>query len=105
MTAPLAERAFQAQVEQLARTTSWLVYHARDSRRSEPGFPDVALARPPRLILAELKTEAGRLTAAQRRWLEALKAVTTTEAAVWRPSDWPRIEAALVHGAPVTTGG
>jgi hypothetical protein len=37
--------------------------------------------------MVELKTAAGRLTPAQRQWLDALSQVTTVHSAVWRPGD------------------
>lgn len=68
----LSEREFLQQLRDLARVFGWLCYHRHDSRRSEPGFPDLLLVRPPSVIFAELKTNVGRLTPAQRTWLEAL---------------------------------
>jgi hypothetical protein len=49
-----------------------MCYHAFDSRRSTPGFPDVVLVRPPSVLLVEMKTDRDRLTPPQRDWLEAL---------------------------------
>jgi hypothetical protein len=90
----------------------WRWYHTRDSRRSVPGFPDLVLVRPPRLLFVELKTERGKLTADQVAWLEDLEMVSATfvgrawdppadplpppvEVYVWRPSDRPEIERIL----------
>jgi len=39
----------------------------------------------------ETKTLTGRLTKAQRRWIETLTAAGA-DAAVWTPSSWPEIE-------------
>ena len=83
------ERTFQAAVVELAKLCRWSVYHAFDSRRSSPGFPDLVLAKSGRVIFAELKSERGTLSKAQRSWLEA------TGGSCWRPSDWPHIEATL----------
>ncbi len=82
-------------VERTARLLRWLVYHTYDSRNSTPGFPDLVLIRPPRLIVAELKTETGRVTDEQKLWLENFKAVPMVETYVWRPSDWKKVEAVL----------
>jgi hypothetical protein len=68
----LAEAAFQRQVEQLAAFYGWRTYHTHDSRRSAAGFPDLVLIRGPELLFVELKTDRGRLSAAQAAWLEAL---------------------------------
>ena len=55
----------------------------------------MVLCRPPRLILAELKRVGGRLTAAQRGWLDALSACAGVECYLWTPDDWEAIVAAL----------
>lgn len=91
----VTEKDFQATVLELARVLGWRCYHTHDSRRSEPGFPDIVAVRPPRVIYAELKTERGRLTPTQRDWLSLLKGCPGVEAHVWRPSKWPEIEAVL----------
>ena len=69
-----------------------LVYHTRDSRGSDEGFPDLVIAREDLGVLyRETKTLTGRLTKAQRRWIETLTAAGA-DAAVWTPSSWPEIE-------------
>ena len=81
-------------VRDLARLGGWLAYHTHDSRRSDPGFPDLVLVRPPDLVVAELKTEHGRMTGAQAHWIEALTACGI-EVHVWRPSDVEAVAARL----------
>ena len=87
----ISEKDFLEQVRELARYEGWLSYHTYRSTRSEPGFPDLVLVRPPRLIFAELKTEKGRVTPAQRLWLDVLGRCNEVEAHLWRPSDWDQI--------------
>lgn len=84
----VSEKVFQAQVIEVARLTGWLCYHSWTSIHSEPGYPDLTLVRPDGsgLIFAELKTERGRITASQSRWLDALRA-NGVAAPVWRPHD------------------
>ena len=89
------EKQFQTTVMQLARLTGWNFYHTHDSRHSAKGFPDLCLVRGPRCIMAELKTDTGKLTADQEAWLIALGAVPGLEVALWRPSSWPEIERVL----------
>src|SRR5262245_24961786 len=73
----------------LAAWWGWRAYHTYDSRKSAPGFPDLALVRPPRLIFAELKVGRGRLSADQQRWLrDLLRCGGNVEMYVWRPQDW-----------------
>jgi hypothetical protein len=90
---PLPEAAWQRTVLDLAKLQGWLCYHTRDSRGSEPGFPDWVLVRD-RVIFAELKSDAGKLRPAQRRWIGRL-ADAGAEAYVWRPRDWDEVKAAL----------
>lgn len=84
------EKAFQAQVVALARTLGYSCYHTFDSRHSAAGFPDLAVWRPGRFILAELKTDAGKLTPPQAGTIMELDAAGV-EAYVWRPRDWAGI--------------
>ena len=85
------ERELQDKVIELAHVTGWLTYHTYDSRRSERGFPDLVLVRPPRMVVAELKAERGHLTDDQAVWMRALGECPGVEAYVWRPSDWDEI--------------
>jgi hypothetical protein len=79
------EAEWQRQVVDLARMYGWLVYHTFDSRRSEPGFPDLTLVNRT-FVIAELKTDRGRLSPDQQKWLERLGAAGV-EVHVWRPRD------------------
>lgn len=92
---------------------AWRRYHTRNAKGSDPGFPDLVLVRPPRLIFAELKTDSPRakVTADQRAWLDDLAGVgidpgwedqarrrlsgPMVETYVWRPADRPDIERIL----------
>jgi hypothetical protein len=87
----VTEKEFLQIVRDLARQTGWLEYHPYDSRRSTPGYPDLTLVRPPRIIFAELKTERGKTTQAQREWLTELARCPQCEVYLWRPSDWDTI--------------
>lgn len=94
-----SEKSFQQQILQLAHLTGWRSYHTFDSRRSAPGFPDLVLVRPPRLLFVELKSERGRLRPEQRVWLEDLALCDSVHARLWRPGDWTEIEKALCQRA------
>ena len=95
------ERDFQKQVVALANLAGWRTYHTHDSRRSNPGFPDLVLVHRSqgRLIFAELKAQKGKLRTEQAEWLSDLWQITEgrewAEVYVWRPSDWASIEATL----------
>lgn len=98
MTATLpaiTERDFMRQVLDLAGIYGWAVYHPALSKWSERGWPDLAMVRPPRFVLAELKRENGTTTSHQERWLGMLGACPGIEVYLWRPSDIERIAAVL----------
>lgn len=88
------EGAFLAQVRAAAKLLGWATYHVHDSRHSEAGFPDLVLVKRPRVIFAELKSDRGKLTEAQRAWIDELRACGQ-EAYVFRPRDWKTIERVL----------
>lgn len=84
------ESEFQAQVLAVAKTFGFqLTYHTHDSRRSNPGFPDLVLlhVRTGRLIFAELKTQTGRVRPEQEQWINAFR-LGGHVAEVWRPADY-----------------
>ncbi len=84
----MSEDELQAQVEQFARGMGWLVYHTRDSRRSERGFPDLVLVHPHAgaTLFVELKRDGEHPTPDQWRWLRAL--ALRGAVFVWRPLNW-----------------
>ena len=103
MVAVQTERAFQDAVVGYARVCGWRVHHTRPARTSngwrtplqrDAGYPDLTLCRPPRLVVVELKSQAGRTSSAQDSWLEALDA-SGIETYLWRPSQLSEIEEAL----------
>ena len=67
----LLEKEWQQQVVQLFRQLGWTGYHTHDSRRSQPGFPDIVLVRE-RVLYLELKREKGALSEKQRDWIRRL---------------------------------
>jgi hypothetical protein len=102
----VTEREFQESVIQLAQICGFKVAHFRAARTTTgwrtpvsgdgAGYPDLTLVRPPELLIVELKAERGKLSAAQREWLQALD-MCGVEIAVWRPRDWPAIEERLTR--------
>jgi hypothetical protein len=101
----ITEAEFQEKVIARARARRWLVHHTRPCQRADgswttpvqghDGFPDLVLAREGVVLFRELKTDSGRLTEAQRHWLETLP-----DAGLWRPGDWPEVEAIIDGEAP-----
>lgn len=110
-TSPMSERHLQEAVVEMARLLGWMDYHTFDSRRSQPGFPDLTLIHeggpgvPHRIIVAELKSHVGRLTGDQIRWLRAFRNIIgPDQVLVYRPGDWLAgiIETDLRTGVPPT---
>jgi len=87
LLAQVPEKEWRQQVVLWAKRAGWRVYWTWTSLHSPPGFPDLVLCRPPRLLFAELKTESGRLSSAQDEWLWDLGQCDQVEAYVWRPHD------------------
>lgn len=92
----ISERALKDAVVELAKSQGWLVYHALPSlnRRGawathfqgHAGFPDLVLSHPVGdLVIVELKSEIGKVTTLQHRWLASFEA-GGIETHVWRPS-------------------
>ena len=90
----MKERELQAIVKQMAELCGWEYYHTYDSRRSNPGFPDVVMLRGERMIVAELKVQKGKVSEHQERWLKKFDKAGS-EAYLWRPSDLREIEELL----------
>lgn len=101
----MKESAFQSQVIMLAKLNGWLVMHTRAVEirpgvwktplQGHAGFPDLCLAHPTRgLILAELKSDTGRLSKMQSQWLDTFT-ILGVENHVWRPSDIQEIATRL----------
>lgn len=101
----VTEREWGRTVTEAAKVCGWAVYHTWLSVRSEPGWPDLVLVRPPRLVVAELKREKGKLTERQGYWLDLLRACPGIEAYVWRPSDWDEVQRVLRREPPRAPAG
>lgn len=78
------EKQFQTIVTARAKKLGWRVMHVYRGRAPEtgawrtntssPGYPDLTLVRPPRIMFLELKKENGETSAAQMEWLRDLQA-------------------------------
>lgn len=90
----LTEKQFQQRIVDLCRVLGLKCYHTYDSRKSVPGFPDLVIVGPNRLIFAELKSSTGVVSAAQQDWIDSLIAAGQ-DAYIWQPEDWPVIESML----------
>jgi hypothetical protein len=114
------EAAFLGAVLDLARRHGWYAAHFRPAMTkggrwvtavagNGKGFPDLVLVRE-RVLFAELKSETGRPSPEQQEWLFRLMSANAGYF-LWRPGDWPDIEAVLSAPPPawwvslVTAGG
>ena len=86
----ITEKQFESQVKGLAKTFGWLYYHTWRSFHSPAGFPDCVMVRGDRLVIAELKSEKGKVSEKQFEWLEALGRAKS-EVYLWRPSNFDEI--------------
>ena len=82
---PMTEDQLQAAVLDLCKLRGLLAYHTHDSRRSQPGFPDLVIAGSRGHLFRELKGSRGRTSTAQANWLYRLGA--SGDAAIWTPAD------------------
>lgn len=91
------EAAFTNQIVALAKLYRWRVAHFRPAQmqsgrwatpmQGDKGFPDLVLARDGEVILAELKTNTGRLGQGQPEWAQQIGA----QYRLWRPRDMDQI--------------
>jgi len=104
----VTEKDFQQTVIDLAVLNGFLVGFTYDSRKSRAGEPDLRMVHPVqhRMIIAECKTEKGKLTKGrynnkgtwlngQDEWAQALTDCPGVEYYFWKPSDWDEIEEVL----------
>jgi hypothetical protein len=92
----MTEAKLLAHVLRRMKDLGYTAYHTHDSRRSQPGYPDIAAVRGSRLLYAELKSAKGVLTREQRGWLDALWSAGA-ECYVWRPADLDWIDKILTN--------
>lgn len=104
----MSEADLLAAVIALARVLGWRVAHFRTALTGRgwktavagdgAGFPDLLLVGHGRIIAAELKSDIGKVTPEQWKWLCAF-GQNGVGAHVWRPDDWRDGTIALVLGA------
>lgn len=94
----LTEKQWLQQVLDVAKLYRWAHYHPWLSVHSQTGWPDLALVKPPRLVLAELKAKKGVLTDNQRHWLGLLTQCSGVEVYLWRAPDLEPVRQILSGG-------
>ena len=98
------EKAFQTIVIATARENGWMVYHTFDSRKSEPGYPDLCMVKNGFILFVELKTDTGKVTTAQRQWIEQFirhqHHCQNILVEIWRPHIWEEKKKLLIGDSP-----
>lgn len=88
-----------------AEPLGWRHYHTRNSRGSNPGYPDLTLWHPGHRVVAfrELKRDGEDLSAAQRLTHDTLREAGADVGVWYFPSDWDAAVAWLTdpHAAGV----
>lgn len=83
-----SEDELQTHIVGLARSLGWWTYHTHNSRRSNPGYPDLHLIHGGRGVsmFRELKSHKGRISPDQRKVGDLLLGAGH-DFAIWRPAD------------------
>jgi hypothetical protein len=101
--APMAEADLLDAVVELARLFHWQLHHCRPARTDkgwrtaitgDSGFPDIVAVRGRRMVVAELKSQRGKVTEQQQKWLDRF-AAAGCEVYCWKPADLPAIARVL----------
>jgi hypothetical protein len=99
------EKELDAAVCKLAKALGYRSYHTHLSFMSAEGFPDrvfvrrASVGRCGRVIFCELKVGRNKLSAAQKKWLDDLRAAGA-EAYEWRADDLDDIQEVLARDKP-----
>ena len=107
----IKEAEFLSQVTELLEMFRWRWCHFRPARTKDgwrtalsgdKGFPDIVAIKElnggsVRLLFIELKREQGKLTEAQKGWLDLLNKVAGVETYVWYPHNWNEICNSLIE--------
>ena len=105
ISSQLSEKEWQQVVTETATWYGWTYYHSRPAIMKSgkwataleglAGFPDLVLVHETRgLVFAELKSEKGRLSHKQQRWIDLLR-LAGQEVYVWKPSDFGEVKLRL----------
>lgn len=99
----MSEIQWERWVVRVAALYGWHGFHVRQSegnvqgiqRADAYGWPDWVFVRG-EVLYRELKTEVGRLTAAQKLWIATL-GEAGANVKVWRPSMWQEVIDTFSH--------
>ena len=104
----VTEKQFSQQIEQLLDLFGWRWCHFRPARTAQgwrtaisgyEGFPDYIAVKGKRLLIAEIKSDKGKLSPEQEVWLDEL-AACGQEVYLWRPAHFEEIARILRSRLP-----
>ena len=87
---------FQKWLIKELQTNGWRVHAERVAMtkkgwvtpvQGSPGYPDITAVRPPRFLLAELKSDSGQASPDQVEWLMKASKCPSLEIKIWSPKD------------------
>lgn len=81
----ISERDMQDAIRVAALRNGWAFYHTNRSDRSDPGFPDCVCYKDRVLVIFELKAQKGRVSAAQKNWIDRFNDLPNCTSAIVRP--------------------
>lgn len=85
-----SEKAFQAEILEVAKMLHRKVFFTWNSLHSPPGMTDLIVLLPGRVIWRELKVGKNKLTAVQEE-THAMLRLAGQDVKTWTPSDWDQI--------------
>src|SRR5262245_50561560 len=92
MSVQVTEQELQTTILEAARMLGWRAYHQRPAQTrhgwrtamtGHPGFPDLIIAKPGRVLALELKSARGRVRPDQAEWLRTLDGGVVTARLVY----------------------
>jgi hypothetical protein len=98
----VSESQWQKDVRKTAHSYGWRSYYTPYSLGASPGWPDLVLVKPPRVVFTELKVRTGKLRPAQEETRDLLERCEVVEYHLWRPAD--EAEVLEVLGANIRQG-
>jgi len=91
VTTTITETDLREEIRVLASLYGWTFNFTHNSKHSPAGDLDLRLVKPPRYIVAELKSEKGKMTPTQREMFALLEQCPGVEVYIWRPSQLQQI--------------
>jgi hypothetical protein len=82
---------YQWQIVKYAKLHGWKHQYWWRTFKSPKGWLDLVLARPPRLVMAEIKIPPDTIKPEQQEWIDMWKQYPLIECYIWLPDDWDTV--------------